>query len=250
MTLLVVGQSHVAAIRAAHAARRASGGKFPRSRGLHTLEARFLPELVADEGSPERVRYGDVLTDEIRQEVALYSPRVASMIGGNAHNALALVRHPRGYDFRLSEGGAGPPPEPDAEPIPEALVRAALEARLEVDFRRMRLLRALIGPFVHIESPPPLRDDALIREMADAWFREQGVETLGVAPAGLRWRMWRLNSRLFRAEAERIGCSFLAVPAAVHDGDGFLRPELAADATHGDAAYGELIIQAIEALPA
>jgi hypothetical protein len=241
VTTLFVGQSHVAAIRAAHQVRRASVAKFKRTRGIHTLEDRYIPEIEDD-------RFGRALRAELEQEIALYRPRVASMMGGNAHNALALVRHPRGYDFRLPDEHQGPPIEDGAEPLPFALARAALAQHLATDFLRLRLLRDVVGPFVHVESPPPLRDDALIRARADGFFKDAAIDTLGVAPAGLRWRMWRLNSRLFREAVEALGCRFLPVPAAVQDADGFLRPELAADATHGNADYGQILITAVESL--
>lgn len=250
MTLLVVGQSHVGAIRAAHAARRMTGGRFPRTRGLHTLEPRLLPEIVADEARPEGFRFGDTLAAEIEQEIETYRPRLASMIGGNAHAALALVRHPRAYDFRLPGEEGGPPFDLGAEPVPEALVRAALAERLANDLLRMRLLRALIGPFVQIESPPPVRDGGIIVERADPFFREQGIAALGVAPPGLRWRMWRLSATLVRSAAEAMHCRYMPVPEDAFDAAGFLRPDLAADATHGTAEYGELVLRAVEALPA
>ena len=97
-----------------------------------------------------------------------------------------------------------------------------------------------------IESPPPIRDDRFIAAAADRYFRDTAIAELGVAPAGLRFRLWRLASRLFRTEVERLGCLFLAVPAEVKDEEGFLLPELAADATHGNAAYADLLIEALQ----
>jgi hypothetical protein len=248
MSTLFVGQSHVGAIRAAHQMRRASEQKFKRTRGIHTFEERYRPEME-DVDDPVAARFGPGLRAELEQEIELYNPRIASMIGGNAHNALALVRHPRSFDFRLPRGDQGPPPESGAEPIPFAVIRATLASHIGADLLRLRLLRDVIGPFVHVESPPPLRDDHFIREHADAYFKAStAIDTLGVAPAGLRWRMWRLNSLLFRESVEALGCQFLPVPAKVQDADGFLRPDLAADATHGNAEYGHIIITAVEEL--
>jgi hypothetical protein len=67
-----------------------------------------------------------------------------------------------------------------------------------------------------------------------------------VAGAGLRWRMWRLTSQLLRAEVAALGGIFLPVPAEACDQEGFLRLDHAADPTHGNEAYGELLIRAIE----
>jgi hypothetical protein len=199
---------------------------------------------------PTTARFGAALKAELAQEIELYNPRIASMMGGNAHNALALVRHPRSYDFLLPHEPQGPAMEDGAEPIPFALMRATLARHIAPDLLRLKMLRNVIGPFVHVESPPPLRDGEFIRARADAYFTSStAIDTLGVAAVGLRWRMWRLNSLLFCEAVEALGCRFMPVPSSTQDENGFLRPELAEDATHGNAAYGMIIISAVEALP-
>ena len=238
MNILVIGQSHIAAIRDAARARREADPERPRTRVIHTLEPQYTPEIESGAFAP-------ALEDTIRDQISRHAPLVASAMGGNFHNTLTLIRHPRAFDFMLTDEG-GPPLADDAEPIALGLVQATLEAGLERDFTRLRLLRAIAGPFVHLESPPPVRDDGWIAAHADRYFGERGLASHGVAPAGLRWRIWRLNARLFRARVEALGGRVLAVPAAVQDADGFLRPEYAGDATHGNAAYGETMLQALE----
>jgi hypothetical protein len=166
-------------------------------------------------------------------------------MGGNVHNALGLLAHPRPFDFRLS-GEPSPPLDPNAEPIAEALVTAALQAARATDRRRLALLADIAGPFVHLESPPPVANGAWVAAQADAYFRDKGGAVPAIAPAALRHRIWRLHSRIVRAEVAALGGRFLPVPAAVLDADGFLDPAFAADATHGNAAYGEAVIAALE----
>lgn len=245
--LLVIGQSHVAAFRAAARTHREAQPAGPRTRVIHTLEPQFAPEIegIADTADLYgEARFGEALVAAIRDQIARHSPRVVSVMGGNAHNLLSLVRHPRPFDFRLT-GEDGPPIDPDAEPIPEALVRAALMDRLHHDLARLRLLRALVGPFVHVESPPPVYDAALIAARAESRFGAIGSAE-AIAPPGLRYRMWRLNSRLFREAVEALGGRFMPVPTEVCDERGFLRPEFAGDATHGNEGYGEALIRALE----
>ena len=167
------------------------------------------------------------------------------MIGGNAHNALSLLRHARPFDFRLT-GDDTLPLDPGAELIPEALVRATLEDRLQRDFLRLALLRRLAGPYIHVESPPPLRESDYIAAHADAYFQREdgGVD---VAGPGLRYRIWRLSVQIIRATVEALGCRTLAVPGEARDDAGFLKLDFAGDATHGNARYGELLIRALEA---
>jgi len=247
MNILVVGQSHVAAVRAAARTHREAFPDEPRTRVIHTVEEVHAPEFEnVVNGDYSAATFGVRLRAAIEDQIARHAPRVASVVGGNVHNVMALVRHPRPFDFLLAEDH-GPPPDEGAELIPEALVRATLRAQLAPDFARLRALKAVAGPFLHVESPPPVRDDAFITARAEEAFRGRGGAPIAAAGAGLRWRMWRLSSRLIRDAVEELGCRYLPAPAAARDPDGFLSLDFAADPTHGNEAYGELLIRAIEA---
>lgn len=250
MEILVVGQSHVAAIRAAADARRARDPAAPRTRILHTLQERFAPEIV---GEGEGAHLAPALADEIAGRIARRRPLVVSAIGGNVHNALALVRHLRPFDFHLSgetPPSGSPPPDPlsdpPVQPIPEALIVAALDQALARDRLRLALLSDIAGPLVHLESPPPIADDDWIAAQADAWFVARGMAVQGVAPAPLRYRMWRLTNRLMAETVASLGGRVQPAPAAALDAAGYLRLDFAGDSTHGNARYGEAVIAALE----
>jgi len=244
--LLVVGQSHVAAVRAAARTHREAFPDQPRTRVIHTIEPRYAPEFVNVAGGDyAAATFGPALRAAIEDQIARHSPRVASVVGGNVHNVLALMRHPRPYDFRLSDE-EGPPLDEDAELIPETLVRATLTARLAPDFARLRALSGIAGPFFHLESPPPVRDEAFITARAEGLFRDRAEGEVIAAGPGLRWRMWRLTSRLMQSAVEQLGSRYLPAPALACNADGFLNLDFAADPTHGNEAYGELLIRAIE----
>lgn len=242
--ILVIGQSHVAAVRSAAKTRREADPDRLRTRVIHTVEPQYAPEV---EGEGDEARFTPALVDTIRDQIDRHAPLVASASGGNVHNGFALIRHPRPYDFLLS-GEDGPPLDPDAEPVTEALVRAALESGLARDRIRLREIARLGGDVVQLESPPPQADGAAIAAQADAYFRNRGIAELGVAPAGLRYRIWRLHSRIVAGYCRDLGMRFLPVPPETQDEHGFLRPEFAGDATHGNEAYGEAVIRALEAL--
>lgn len=243
--ILVIGQSHVAAIRSAAKARREADPDRPRTRVIHTLEERYGPEII---GAGDEARFSPALEEAIRDHIARHDPIRASVSGGNVHNGFALIRHPRPFDFLLSIE-AGPPLDAAAEPITEAMTRAALESALDHDRARLREIARIMGPgTIQVESPPPLADDAQIAALADAYFRERGIAAQGVAPAPLRYKMWRLHARIVAGYCADLGLRYLPVPTEVQDGEGFLRPELAGDATHGNEAYGEAIIRALEAM--
>ena len=242
--ILVIGQSHIAAIRSAAKIRRESDPDRPRTRVIHTLEPRYAPELV---GQGDATVFSPPLIEAIGDQIARHDPLIASVSGGNVHNGFALIRHPRPYDFLLSSED-GPPLDPEAEPISEALVRAALENGMGRDRLRLREIRRVTGDFIHLESPPPVEDSGYIAVQADAYFKDGGIGDLGVAPAGLRYKMWRLHSRIVAGYCAELGVRFVPVPRETQDGKGFLLPHLAGDATHGNAAYGEAVIRALEAL--
>lgn len=239
MPLLVVGQSHVGAIQAAAKTHRERYPDEPRTRVIHTQSELYAPEFAGEV-------FGTKLRAAIADQIARHTPRVASVFGGNAHNMISLMRHPRPYDFELQGEGQGPPRDGEAELVPEALVRAALEARLQTDFLRLRLFHEAAGPFIHLESPPPLLGDVFIRDRAEKHFRDTTGRAIDPASPGLRWRIWRLNSQMLRAAVEALGCRFMPVPVETQDADGFLRLEFAADPTHGNEAYGEAVIRKLE----
>jgi hypothetical protein len=245
--LLVIGQSHVAAIRAAAKAHREAFPGEPRTRVIHTLEEVHAPEFVdVSEGDYSVAAFGANLRAAIQDQIARHDPIVASVMGGNVHNVLALLRHPRPFDFLLPDE-PGPPLDEGAELVPLTLVRAALQARLGPGYARLRALREIAGPFLQVESPPPVRDADFIARHAEKAFRDRAQGEIAAAGPGVRWRMWRLSSRLLREAVEALGCRYLPAPSAAQDAYGFLRREFAADPTHANEAYGALLIRAIEA---
>jgi hypothetical protein len=242
--ILVIGQSHIAAVRSAARTRREADPDRPRTRVIHTMEPQYAPEV---EGEGDEGRFTAILEQTIRDQIARQAPLVASASGGNVHNGFALIRHPRPYDFLLA-GEHGPALDPDAEPLTEAQVRAALEAGLARDRLRLREIRRIAGDVIQLESPPPLADNSWVAAQADAYFKDRGLGELGVASPELRYKIWRLHSRIVAGYCAEIGLGFLPVPPETQDGQGFLKPEYAGDATHGNEAYGEAVIRALEAL--
>lgn len=242
--ILVIGQSHIAAIRAAAKARREADPDRLRTRVIHTMEPHYAPEVV---GEGDEANFAPALVEAIRDQIDRHAPLVASASGGNVHNRFALIRHPRPYDFLLS-AEAGPPLDPEAEPLSEALVRVALEDGLARDRIRLREIARIAGKVVQLESPPPLADNAAIAAQADAYFRNRAIGDLGAASPGLRYKIWRLHSRIVAGYCAALGMGFLPAPCETQDAQGFLLPEFAGDATHGNQAYGEAVIRQLEAL--
>ena len=85
-------------------------------------------------------------------------------------------------------------------------------------------------------------DDQLLRVLRSSWFDPRPLDFSRLSADGLRSRKSRIREAI-----EDLGCAYLPAPAAARDADGFLRLDFAADPTHGNEAYGELLIRAIEA---
>ncbi len=60
--------------------------------------------------------------------------------------------------------------------------------------------------------------------------------------------MWRLHSQIMRTHVEKAGGTFVPHPREAVDEEGFLPVELCRDATHGNARYGALLLQQMQAL--
>ena len=169
---------------------------------------------------------------------------VFSAVGGSVHSVMAMVQHPRPFDFVL-------PSRPDlpmiegAEVVPFAAIRLAMAASLEEYLQIMRLVRGqAAGPVFHLEPPPPLEDGG--RVLVDVpWMFFPGL-THEVAPASLRYKCWRLHSELVGAFCSEHGIELIPAPPEAMDARGYLKPAHYLDAMHVNASYGALVLGQIK----
>lgn len=237
-SILIVGHSHLGAYRVAAKARRIDHPGGPTIKTVYLRDPAFSSEMEDGDFSPE-------VKAAIQIAIADDDPILASAVGGNSHAALTLIARER-IDFVLSDDDALPI-DGEAKIISEAEMANRLRPGLEHDLIRLRLLRALIGPFWHLESPPPVRRKDWIEEKAEASFTANSAfRQFGVAEAGIRYRAWRLANRIIRAELDRLGCCYVPVPRHVCGEAGMLRPSHARDATHGNQQFGEQMLRELE----
>lgn len=251
-SLLVVGHSHVMALRTAAIERRERDPDRPRTRTIHMLDPAFGQELAT-----RRVEDGfsDLLAAAIRDQINRHDPLVASAIGGAAHATIGLLQPGLRLDFVLSDGADVAddverlPIDRDAELITEGEARDRLLEAMQDELGRLRCLRALVGPFHHLQPPPPVRSEAWVFDRAECFFRDQPRFSLAaIAPAGVRYRLWLLASRILAAECARLDCGFVVVPRRLRGAAGLLRPSHGRDATHGNTHFGEAILQELDRL--
>jgi GSCFA family len=100
------------------------------------------------------------------------------------------------------------------------------------------------SPAVVIPPPPPVESELNILKVPGSFSEKFAV--YGVAPAHVRLQAWLYQKKLIKEAAEKSGLRFLELPSDVLSEEGFLREQyLAEDPTHGNAAYGKLILRYI-----
>lgn len=201
-------------------------------------------DLIVDTGRPD-------YSDRSKSLLARSDGPVYSFIGGTQHVGVSLrrlVRHASEpeFDLVLAED-PHLPLDVDAEIVPHDAVRDALRQSFRGRLKLLHRLRDLTnGSIYQFELPPPVSDDWM-----QAWLARRPLETtegVGLPGRFLRFKLWRVASQLFREEAESVGATFVERPGEAVDDEGFMRDELVRNMTHGNEAYGELLLQQARSL--
>lgn len=229
--LLCIGHSHVACV-----ARAALAEETP----LHALDFWSMP------GAIERMDGVPRLSHDLVRQLQQHRGAVFSLVGGAAHGVLGMLVHPRRFDFVLPEH-----PElaldPAAEVLPALAVQRILEA-LSADYLAlmMQIREACAGAFFHIEPPPPYADAQ--RMHADMpWGMYPGM-LHEISPATLRFKLWRLHSRILARWCADNGAALVGCPPGATTPDGYLREAFYGDGAHANEAYGSLVLEQMRQL--
>ena len=213
--------------------------------------ARAIFDAAARDGVPLRgFNFWTAPQPAVSPELTAFHPSIRavlaeglvfSAVGGAVHNVLAMVSHPRPFDFVLPE-------RPDlplaggAEVLPFGAVREVMAAAVQEYLDIIGLIRrTATGRMIHIEAPPPLEDGGRISKDVP-WMFFQDL-TREVAPAALRWKCWRLHSMLVEDYCRQEGVEMLSAPKESMDMGGFLKPEYYLDAMHVQESYGALVLR-------
>lgn len=166
-----------------------------------------------------------------------------SRLGGNEHNVLGLMEHPRSFDIVLPDHADLLLVE-GAELVPYDFVRKTLGKRVRGSLFHIGRIVAETGvPVVHISSPPPVGDDAFVTAHLDSYFSDQSKR---IAARSLRWKLWKMQTDLAREICAEMGAEFWPVPSGALDGEGFVQERFYShDATHTNLHYGQLLNKAV-----
>ncbi len=250
-SFFLMGRSHLTALWYAWHNQAEAGGP-PATPYAHAPLLR--PGQRMDFLQLESTRYEPLFTPEgdfhpaVAGAIAASQAEVlVSVLGGNDHSMIGVAAHRPAFDFVLPE-------EPDlplggqAQLVPAKMLRAELARRIAPHIRALERLRTAAGRVVHVESPPPLPEEHIRRHPAP--FADD-IAALGVAPALLRYKLWRLHSSLYREACTRLGIDFLPSPPAMRDAAGMMLPfGCHPDATHGNAIYGGHVLAGLLELTA
>lgn len=233
--ILLFGDSHTYAVQRAIERRSAKGLAVPLT--AHRLLKTKNDVVMGDTTFEEYLALTGKLDE---QDVAV------SMIGGNQHAVFSTIQHPQKFTFLMpSDTGA----TEGAEIIPYRALAQHFDAGIRGrDGQSLAALRkATRARVVHLQPPPPKRDNAHILKHHESKFAQDNIADLGVSAPELRMAFWRLQARLLEELCAELNIAVLPPPPAALDADGFLAPEFyASDATHANPSYGELVLQQIE----
>ena len=227
--LLLVGMSHTNAIRDA-----LTQAELP---CCAVLNVNAQPALMS-----EKTQSFDMTAfPDWRPDVVVLS------MSGNTHNVIGLFNHPRPFAIGHPVHGRVPA-DPDRAFIPQDAARAFLAQKIAQRFAPFADLHAHYKgvTFVHLSAPPPVGDEDHIRANPGS-FAE--MLPMGISPPDLRMALFDLQTDIYAERAAQHGAAFLLPPRAALTDTGFLGPGYVADdPTHGNAAYGRLVLNQIDSL--
>ena len=222
--ILVVGMSHVGALIRARTER-------PRP-GLHLVNLRHDHSEIARDANARKA-----MIDQFGKVDVL-----VLLLDGNFHNVLSLLNDPDPF-FMV-------PAPPNGQFVPQDMMQAHIDARYQ---RTLVVGQTIAGMFparlrIVLDPPPPGGDAAHIATYPGVFAKKIQI---GVSPDALRLATYRLQSAVYRAHARELDAVFLSSPAEACNDSGMLAKQYwNTDPTHGNAAYGQLVLDAIEALAA
>ena len=168
-------------------------------------------------------------------------------IGGNYHNILGLIENP--IPFRIGDAEHGSVPQDETRMlVPEATMCEHFERqqahKTEVTENIVRHFEGV--PTFHLAPPPPVADLEGVRRRPGVFRKHLH---LGFAPPELRRKLYDIEVSNLARLCERLGIVMIPAPVEAFDADGLLKAELCErDPTHGNTAYGHLVLDQIAAL--
>lgn len=166
---------------------------------------------------------------------------VVSVIHGSEHSMLSMLQHPQPFDFHW-------PPREDLaliagyQPIPLEVVTRQVEASAAATIAALTAMRAALPKrrIVHLMPPPPVASEAQIMKAPEVFAGH--LQRHGITPLSIRLKYHGLYQAVLDRALAPLRIATLAAPAAALNPDGSLAEAFVQGCTHGNAAYGALVI--------
>lgn len=167
-------------------------------------------------------------------------------IRGIQHVFRGLPASERPYDFVLPEE-PDLPLNPDAQLVPAEMVADYYRRVFAGTFEHISQVQARVRHNVyHLEMPPPYGDADYIRSKIMGYSIGTQMEGLEIAPALLRYKLWRIAARLYHEHCDSIGVTWVPCPPEVLQDGKYLHPDAwHEDAVHANSWFGERMLQAL-----
>jgi hypothetical protein len=169
-----------------------------------------------------------------------YSPlHLVLAFGGTEHNLIGLIETEPKFDFLY-------PPFEDFDAgrslIPSIAIESLLDSRIRSALQRALQVKSLFQCPVHVLAPPP--PFFALDERAKLPSAFAPLIEAGITPSSIRRKLYTVLCKVMNRAYEINGVNCIDAPPASHDDHGYLRRTLwDKDPTHGNAAYGKLVIE-------
>lgn len=237
--ILILGMSHVRALRSAL-----------------TAEDEALVEVI-------NLRLASDVFDSKTQKLSLGARNwsdfdvVCLSMGGNLHNVFSLMEGREPFALGDAQLGRVPTQDMTRHFVPRDMLTAEFARRLKPMLQQERVAHEHFprARFIHLCPPPPVRAlrpsaASTTTLAAEVLLRFQMV--FEAAPSSdLRRRIFDVQREIYAANASALGAVFLEPPAEAITPDGLLDDRYwDDDPTHGNAAYGRLVLRRVLELAA
>lgn len=225
--ITVIGHSHVAALEAAYLREAETRPPYVFIK-LH--DEQYRPSFASGEA-----KLSNALIQEIGQAKAA-GPIFLAMAGAS-HSVIGFTNSPNPYTLTDPSSGR--------TFIPKAAFKEIMRETLAWQLAMFRAVSDRIGgPFVQLQSPPPVPDEEYLRKMPGVYA--DAIAEFGIMPAADRLVVWQHQSDVLQENAILFGGGFLTAPTTMVDESGFLIKAAWRDPTHGNAVYGAAVLDQIE----
>ena len=172
---------------------------------------------------------------------------LVSFLGGNEHSVLSLLNPAVPFDF-VWPAGSEAPLLPGHQPVSAAFVEAQLLGALQQTLAQLTMIRARHPGLrlVHVAPPPPQANEARMRDTPEVFG--DLIARHGLMPLSIRLKYYGLYLDLLRRHLAPLRVELLGPPPASLDGQGALQDALTLGCTHGNEAYGALVLQQLREL--